>query len=67
MIVTLRSEDCPDIGIQANEYVRLQKLDQHIRTLQTARRWLAKETRLKREREAKEAKKPAADLKGSAA
>lgn len=44
MRVTMRSDDSPDVGIEANEFVRLNRLDQHIRTLQTARRWLKNET-----------------------
>lgn len=62
MKVTLRSDDTPDVMIEANEWVRLQKLDQHIRTLVTARRWLRKEIMLKNERDrlaAKNNPKPA--------
>lgn len=44
MRVTMRSDDSPDVGIEANEFVCLNRLDQHIRTLQTARRWLKNET-----------------------
>jgi len=56
MRVTMRSDDAPDVGIEANEYVRLQKLGQHIRTLQAARRWLLREMRIERERAAAAAK-----------
>jgi hypothetical protein len=56
MQVTLRSDDSPDVIINANECVRLLKLDQHIRTLQTARRWLIRETKLRRMRETAQAK-----------
>lgn len=52
MKVTLRSDDAPDVMIEANEAVNLRKLDQHIRTLHTARRWLLHEMKIKREREA---------------
>jgi hypothetical protein len=33
--------------IEANESVRLRRLDQHIRALMTARRWLKKEMKLR--------------------
>lgn len=56
MQVTLRSDDNPDVLISANESANLQKLDQHIRTLQTARRWLIRETQIKRSRNAAQAK-----------
>lgn len=56
MRVTLRSDDSPDVLIEANEAVRLQKLEQHIRTLNTARRWLVRENRIRRQREIAQAK-----------
>lgn len=51
MKVTLRSDDQPDVTLEANEACTLSRLDQHIRTLMTARRWLKKERELKRARE----------------
>lgn len=56
MQVTLRSDDGPDVLIQASEAVRVQKLDQHIRTLQMARRWLVRENRIRRLRDLDAAK-----------
>lgn len=43
MKVTLRSDENPDVGIEANEFVRLDRLEQHIRTLTVARDWLKRE------------------------
>lgn len=58
MRVTLRSDDSPDVVLEHGaEVCGIQKLDQHIRTLQTARRWLVRERRLKTEREKKAASK----------
>jgi hypothetical protein len=42
MHVTLRSDDSPDVCV-GTEACNLAKLDQHIRTLQAARRWLLTE------------------------
>ena len=44
MKVIMRSDNQPDVGIEATEYVQLDRLDQHIRTLLVARRWLKRET-----------------------
>lgn len=52
MNVTMRSDDGPDVRIEAAECCNLQKLDQHIRTLQAARRWLVREKKIKRQRDA---------------
>lgn len=53
MQVTLRSDTIPDVKIETSgEACGLRMLEQHIRALQTAHRWLKKELRLKREREA---------------
>lgn len=45
MNVMMRSDNIPDVAVSATtwEYCSLAKLDQHIRTLQAARRWLANE------------------------
>ena len=52
MNVTLRSDNDPDVVLFAsNEICRLRALDQHIRTMQAARRWLAAEMRRKKPRE----------------
>lgn len=52
MKATLRSDSGPDVLIECNECVNvLYMLDQHIRTLQSARRWLAREKAAKRERD----------------
>jgi hypothetical protein len=56
MQVTLRSDDAPDVVINASETVGLQKLDRHIRTLQAAHRWLLRESRIIKERNAAQAK-----------
>jgi len=47
--VTLRSGDNPDIRITIDQYCNLTMLDQHLRALQAARRWLVKERALRRE------------------
>lgn len=52
MKVIMRSDNAPDVGIEAAEYVNLEKLDQHIRTLHIARKWLFEETKNKQEAEA---------------
>lgn len=58
MKVTLRLDDSPDIVLEHGaEVCNIQKIDQHIRTLQAARRWLIRERRLKVEREKKAANK----------
>jgi hypothetical protein len=41
--VTLRSDNQPDVFIEADEPVSLNRLEQHIRTLVVARNWLKKE------------------------
>jgi len=52
MQVTLRSDDSPDVLIvSGNEVCSVSRLDQHIRTLQIARRWLLKERAVKAQRE----------------
>ena len=45
MLVLLRSDNAPDVGIAATqyEYCNIEKLDQHIRTLLAARRWMKAE------------------------
>lgn len=50
MKVTMRSDDSPDVCIEAAGYVNLERLDQHIRTLQVARKWLVAEMKRKREK-----------------
>lgn len=52
MRVMLRSDSQPDVAIRANkdsewDYCTVTDLDQQIRTLQVARRWLAKELKRK--------------------
>jgi hypothetical protein len=41
--VTLRSDNQPDVLLEAGEAVNLLRLEQHIRTLIVARNWLKKE------------------------
>ena len=45
MNVLLRSDNSPDVGVTAVQYewCNLEKLDQHIRTLLMARRWMKAE------------------------
>lgn len=47
--IMLRSDDMPDVMIMAEawETCTLERLDQHIRTLQAARKWLVEEQRRK--------------------
>lgn len=49
MNVILRSDQMPDVGVvQVTwEYCNIEQLEQHIRTLQTARKWLVEEKRRK--------------------
>lgn len=50
MNVLLRSDSSPDVGVSAVqwEYMDLEKLDQHIRTLQAARAWLKRQQQEKK-------------------
>lgn len=52
MKITMRSDDNPDVMIEATEACDLRKLDERIRALQAARRWLAREGKIKRARQA---------------
>lgn len=54
MRVTMRSDSIPDVVVENNsESCDVSKLEQHIRTLQISLRWLKREQRLRREREAR--------------
>ena len=56
MQVTLRSDDNPDVVLQTGqECCGLKRLDQHIRALQTARRWLAAEIKRRNEHQKQQA------------
>lgn len=57
MNVLLRSDNNPDVGVEQTpwEFCTLEKLDQHIRTLQVARAWLIAE---RRRRQPKQEPKP---------
>lgn len=52
MRVTLRSDNSPDVLLEqaCDCCSTVAQLDQHIRALQAARRWLGKETTLRAER-----------------
>lgn len=48
-MVLLRSDNAPDVAIAATQWeiCDLQKLEQHIRTLQAARKWLIEQQKNK--------------------